>query len=545
MYCRKCGTNNEDGAKFCANCGSQMYVSKVSPENTQQKLLKKKEKKSESKPKNKKKLWIIVVAVVLLAAIGLAIFIAVQKKKEKEFDDKIERAENYLEELNYEKAEATYLAAIEINPKEEEPYIRLAEIYIVQNEPVKAVEILEQGMIETNSQTIEHKYELYTYVENVLIPEIGKAEPGIYETEYELREEYIGATKRITDLSGVIASRILDFDNDGEDELLVAVLKNDIKNENYPDEEYNAVFLEMYESVDGEIKKADEVLSANYVFGGGNDEESSGVFLKEHNDTIYICSGTYRAVNMFADGCSFMSYVVTYENEDFHIYAGRFEQYGGSSFEGIEPERDELTDKLDQIDLPKAAANIRDSYILKMTFEDEGIDQLFRIEGDNVGGNSSRYFKTKNESALGKYVIEFWIGNEEIEQKEKEESAKISKEELDSLRAELDVLKAETDAIMSDPNHISTMEMKIGAGEAYDMWVEETAYILEIVCSYMSAEEAENLRMDQAAWEAYRDQMAEEAAAPFEGGTLYGLEYVGVRYDETIARCYELLKLLE
>ena len=53
--------------------------------------------------------------------------------------------EKYLEELDYENAEASYLKAIEIDPKQERPYVALAQMYMDQGEVQKAKDILEQG----------------------------------------------------------------------------------------------------------------------------------------------------------------------------------------------------------------------------------------------------------------------------------------------------------------------------------------------------------------------------------------------------------------
>lgn len=535
MYCRQCGTNNADGAKFCEKCGAKMIVPKVAPQSTK------------NKKKGKKGLLIIILAAVLVLAVVLAVFFSMQKKKEKEYEAEIDKAERYIEELNYDKAEATYLAAIEISPKEEEPYIRLAEIYTVQNEPEKAIEILEQGLKETKSEVIEQKYELYTYVGEVLIPEIGEAEIGTYETEYEMVNEYAASTAHITELSGVIASRIMDFDDDGEDELLVAILKNDMPDENDPDKQYNAIYLEMYEVVDGEIEKTAEFLACDGVMGG-RDYESSGVFLKNYEDTIYICGGNYGHVNMFADGSFFTSFVMTYEEEEFRIYTGQIELFGGSSFEDLWEEKEEMAEKLDAIDLPKAAEKIRETSMTQMTYEDEGIDLLFRIEGESVGGSYARYNRTQSLSALGKYVIRFWIGNEEPSYEAEEGSIlpeKMSEEELASLREELDALMATTEANIDAAQSGSMMELKSAVGEGITAWEEEMEYVLEIVYSYLTDEEAEAIRIEQEDWLAARERAAEEAAAPYTGGTLYGLEYGGVKYDETIARCYELLEILE
>ena len=53
-----------------------------------------------------------------------------------------------------------------------------------QNEPEKVVEILKQGTENTDSPEIQEKYDLYTYVQDVLIPEEGQVKEGEYTCEY-------------------------------------------------------------------------------------------------------------------------------------------------------------------------------------------------------------------------------------------------------------------------------------------------------------------------------------------------------------------------
>lgn len=52
----------------------------------------------------------------------------------------------YLSEGNYEEAIIAFTAAIEINPKQTEAYIGLADVYIAQGNEEKAAEILNQAM---------------------------------------------------------------------------------------------------------------------------------------------------------------------------------------------------------------------------------------------------------------------------------------------------------------------------------------------------------------------------------------------------------------
>ena len=78
-------------------------------------------------------------------------------QREKKYQAQIAEGNRYLEELDYEKAEASYLSAIDVEPKKEEPYLRLAEIYNVQDEPEKAVEILLQGVKATEGSEVRRE----------------------------------------------------------------------------------------------------------------------------------------------------------------------------------------------------------------------------------------------------------------------------------------------------------------------------------------------------------------------------------------------------
>jgi tetratricopeptide (TPR) repeat protein len=58
----------------------------------------------------------------------------------------ISLAENYLLDLNYEAAIAEYKAAIEIEPKNADFYIALAEVYIEMGDIETAVDVLDEGL---------------------------------------------------------------------------------------------------------------------------------------------------------------------------------------------------------------------------------------------------------------------------------------------------------------------------------------------------------------------------------------------------------------
>lgn len=64
---------------------------------------------------------------------------------EKEFNEKLEDGQKYLQNLDYEKAEDSYLEAINIDSKNPDPYIQLADVYIAQGKKDEAIGLLDNA----------------------------------------------------------------------------------------------------------------------------------------------------------------------------------------------------------------------------------------------------------------------------------------------------------------------------------------------------------------------------------------------------------------
>lgn len=398
MFCRKCGTQNVDGSQFCGNCGAKMVqpsqiVRREISGNIQ-------ERNSTVKKKRGKAVWIVIAILVLAAAIAAAALIAVQKKKEKEYQAKLDRAEKYLEELNYDKAETAYLAAIDIDPKQPEAYLKLADVYMEQGEPRRAKVILEQGLEATHDEEIEYEYSYYSFAYDELIDSFGRSKTGTYELPYEKRENNARLVP-VQGAAGLANYRIMDFDGDGEKEVLALVIEEQ-------EDERNSLVLQMYEKGEEGFEKQAEY-QPNGSLLGVTDYESDGVFLKTHEEEIYICGGLLSRVYMTADGSSFVSFVLTYDGEDFQFYTGEREGMAGSAFYGCKDEAEEMAEKLEAIGLPRAADRVADYYMMAMTYEDEVDDMLLRVEGNNEGGDSSAFGRSHAASDLGKVVLNYWI----------------------------------------------------------------------------------------------------------------------------------------
>lgn len=103
---------------------------------------------------NKKKKWllpVIITAILIIAAIIIAIIYNLPANRR---DRQLALAEKYLSELNYEAAILAYKAAIEIDPKCEDAYIELVNLYIVMGNYDKAEEVVAQAENNLDSQVI-------------------------------------------------------------------------------------------------------------------------------------------------------------------------------------------------------------------------------------------------------------------------------------------------------------------------------------------------------------------------------------------------------
>lgn len=159
MYCGRCGQQLSEDSKFCPKCGWKVDRSDNDTEGSERTG---KEIKADTNTdgdteqktgKKKKKKWPWIAAfVILIAAAGITAFFLLREKQVKEqYDGAVADADRYLEDLDYENAEASYLKAISIDPKNEEPYLKLADLYLADHQPQKALEIVQQGQDSVSS----------------------------------------------------------------------------------------------------------------------------------------------------------------------------------------------------------------------------------------------------------------------------------------------------------------------------------------------------------------------------------------------------------
>jgi len=102
----------------------------------------------EKTSKPNKKLLIIIVAIIAIALVAaLALFVP-KSAEAKKLEEYLDLGDKYLNELDYEQAIANYLAVIEIDPKNVDAYLGLADAYIALGEYDKAEDILNDALSE-------------------------------------------------------------------------------------------------------------------------------------------------------------------------------------------------------------------------------------------------------------------------------------------------------------------------------------------------------------------------------------------------------------
>lgn len=137
MYCVKCGAVYETGTKYCSKCGAEIRQITA------------------AKKHGLGFGWKIgiVVAAALLALGGA--FVAMGGADTVRMYRQLSLGNRYLDEMEYEQAIAAFEEAIEIAPKNPDPYIALAEVYMEMGDYDKAIDVLMEGLDQTGSSKIE------------------------------------------------------------------------------------------------------------------------------------------------------------------------------------------------------------------------------------------------------------------------------------------------------------------------------------------------------------------------------------------------------
>ena len=398
--------------KFCPQCGNPVNAIETKEHGNP---------KARAGKKNKR-LFAIIAGAVIIVAVGGGVFVALKDQKvKKQYSVCVDVGNKYLEEMEYEKAEASYLKAIKINPKEKESYMKLADIYMAQGEQDKATEILKQAIEnidEKDSEDVVERYNLYSYVDKVLIPQIGRVEEGTYECNYGNLgtgfELYPVSTEK-----GVMNWYIADYDGDGTEELLVLILDKQKETSEGNSIPRNRILLQMYASEKDKVTLQDKYEGLSPVLGTG-DLEDDGIFLKRKENVIYICGSNYGLVSNYADGATVKSFIISYKDGKFVQEAGLDQATASSTPEDYVEIVDKMCELTERLGLSNETEQLRSSGWPRFLFTDEVDKTLLRIDGYNEGFNSTMFYQTSQVEYLGKVVLEVKYGELHFESVEKE-----------------------------------------------------------------------------------------------------------------------------
>lgn len=384
MFCRKCGQELKEGAKFCTKCGTAVKVPGQptqqsqptrSPQPTQpaqptrpsqptqpaqptrlsqpkqQSVTEMPKKVSQTgaaaAPKKKKNTGIIAALaaciVVLLVLIVVLLFVIKGKMESVDNDDRDDRSDRI------EKVEST-------------------EIREESTEVEENTEDAANDTEATEENPSQQEMTLEQYGEN-----LSKCALEGVQYQYEPDANYpnVYVTKGLKGVSGCLTYTVEDVDADGMEELLAFQL---IENS----ETGNDIFVQVYEMKENGIELADETLMVGSVYGSFCDSGDIRIFLK---DKSYICLDFSMNTFLAADGVSLGFRVFTYDGTKLAEYL--VDDVSGSDFYDSGRYHTDTLQKLRAMNMPKTADNVelRDNYSFCMA--DTGIEMLGKIRVDN------------------------------------------------------------------------------------------------------------------------------------------------------------------
>lgn len=173
-------------------------------------------------PKKKATILKFVILGIVLCGVlaGIIIFLisshADQDVESVEYSGKLDEADQYLNEEDYDMAETTYLDAIELEPQNRRAYLKLSDAYVDQKKYKEAADILEQGIEDCGDKSVKQQFEkVYPYygyeqfVQNDLYDQYG----------------VVTATEENEISTSLASSAVVDVNDDEIPELITVMVK--------------------------------------------------------------------------------------------------------------------------------------------------------------------------------------------------------------------------------------------------------------------------------------------------------------------------------
>lgn len=339
MFCSRCGSRIPENGCFCPKCGNSVNtVHKTGTRPEEKKMappMKNGREQKESRRKGKgSKIRIILMLLLLLSVLAAAIIVEEKLVAGNRYEHQISLGEKYLEELDYEAAEAAFRAAAKIDPKQPDAYLGLAKVYVETENFDMAIQVLQEGYTATQDPLLEQQVQ---EVEKVISRE-KSADDGIVELSDPFAGELAEAMQAYKEFlenrenfrsmletpmgdgmaveNGMIGGFFLkDFDGDQVPELLIEMELP------YSGDMYvQSVYIYSYDDIAKKVEQC-SVIQSRGNFGRQVTGKSEGYWEKELENKItercpdYASAWLAHYEGAMTVGCNDQNHVVSFQNE--------------------------------------------------------------------------------------------------------------------------------------------------------------------------------------------------------------------------------------
>lgn len=316
--------------------------------------------------KRKYSMFRFILFILLFVEIILVLYINFQTMDYREYERQLSLGDKYLEEIDYENAELCYRKAIKIDDKKAEPYLKIADVCIMQGDYEKASDILSEAQ-DSIPESSKMKRKLIEKRQEDLDPNTHQGEKNseqIKDTKqdidiYEVIETltgypYIGENEYLLSLirdpeqsgnyrmpktelieeKGYICAKKHDFDNDGKEEILVVTMESN-------KEEYRQYFLlHMLEEESGFWKDfavievpgygSEPQVVSDILTDAGQCERVDFFVRDNQNDVADIFVEIYMKADYFSNGETWELANIQYKDGNFQLIGNPLTTAGSS-----------------------------------------------------------------------------------------------------------------------------------------------------------------------------------------------------------------------
>lgn len=159
MQCYNCGAENMDTNTQCYNCGADLsngyYLPDISNyENNTAEY-------AGAKKNTALLIGLVIGGAVLAITVVIGVYIFLQNSAGSQYQEKLIEASQYMEQADYEAAIRIYQEAIEINDKDPNAYLGIAQAYYSSGDRMVAIEWLNIGFQKTGNPQINDLLSIY------------------------------------------------------------------------------------------------------------------------------------------------------------------------------------------------------------------------------------------------------------------------------------------------------------------------------------------------------------------------------------------------